>query len=296
MDPMLFIASLAGVGILIVAITHASVITQQSRKSKKTAKPDQDRTINEKPEGLSSDFAALIDAITQQAQASRAEEKREDDLKQTREWLTIALLVSTVVLLGWQLSEMVKVYGPIRDQAVAAKVSADAALKQAASSELSLVQSQRAWVGPRNASLKAQPQIGVPVEAVLQYDNYGQQPAISFINDNQLIVSDSEGHDLDTLMIRDALEVCKNQSGWTIGSVVYPSRGALSGSYQGTRKSPADFVTPDVIAGKSKIVFFGCLAYKTFDKPRHSFFCYYWEKGVTEIERLNICDAVQYAD
>ena len=136
MDPMLFIASLAGLGIFIVALTHAALMARQSfrnaAKKTKAAQPDKSSAIKEKPEGLSADFAELIDTITQEGQATRAEEKREDDMKQTREWLTIALLIATVVLLGWQVSEMVKVYGPIERQADAA--------------QRTLIATQRAWM------------------------------------------------------------------------------------------------------------------------------------------------------
>jgi hypothetical protein len=71
------------------------------------------------PHGPSTDFAALINAITAQGEANRQEERREDNSRRFREWLTIALLVGTVYLLNSQVSEMKKVYPEIQGQAVA---------------------------------------------------------------------------------------------------------------------------------------------------------------------------------
>jgi hypothetical protein len=131
MEPMLFIASLAGLAVLIVAITHAGLVMRQSLKDASEQKiarnPEEKSPVEEKPEGLTADFSALINAIAKESKANRAEERREDDSKQAREWLTIALLVSTVVLLGWQVNEMVNVYGPISKQA---EVAADTESKQ----------------------------------------------------------------------------------------------------------------------------------------------------------------------
>ena len=54
-------------------------------------------------------------------------EKREDRWENFREWVTVALLICTTVGVIWQVHEMMKVYGPIKDQAVANQQSAAAA-------------------------------------------------------------------------------------------------------------------------------------------------------------------------
>jgi hypothetical protein len=77
----------------------------------------------------------------------------------TSDSLTVAMLGLTMIGVFWQVHEMIEAYGPIRDQAIATGESAeatgraaDAATKSAEGGEKSLVLSQRAWVGPSNAS------------------------------------------------------------------------------------------------------------------------------------------------
>jgi hypothetical protein len=61
----------------------------------------------------------------------REQRERGDRGTNVREWLTVALLVSTTIGVFWQVREMIKVYAPIQDQAAAAQQSA-AAAKQSA--------------------------------------------------------------------------------------------------------------------------------------------------------------------
>src|SRR5262245_65368220 len=54
-------------------------------------------------------------------------EKREDRWENFREWVTVALLICTTIGVFLQVHEMIKVYGPIREQALANQESAAAA-------------------------------------------------------------------------------------------------------------------------------------------------------------------------
>lgn len=114
-----FILSLIAAAIFIVALAHLSVLYQsffERRRRVSHAEPNQQDAVNQKQEGVSTNFVALIRAITQEGRAGRAEEQREDNAKQKREWLTIALLALTFGAIGWQVSEMIKVYDPIKEQ------------------------------------------------------------------------------------------------------------------------------------------------------------------------------------
>jgi hypothetical protein len=297
MDPMLFIAALVAAGVLIVALTHAGLVARQSIKNTKTRKPNEEGPIKEKPEGLSTNFSALIDAIAQGGQSSRDEEKREDDLKQTREWLTIALLIATVVLLGWQIDEMRAVYGPIKDQAEAAKASATAALAQSRNSEKALIQTQRAWVGPRNATLTTEIAIGKLVEANILFENSGHEPAIGFTYAIDFLSELPPPRLNASNKIQASVDACLSKKDWTGGSVVYPSGVSLGGGGGTlTFKTSDAFVTEAEVKGYESIVIVGCFTYRTFDQEKHSHFCYFFKQGVSKISALNICQNGYAAD
>jgi hypothetical protein len=120
MSPLLFIVLLAALRIIIISCTHLSFLLLPSRRKsyKEAARREQkEKPVAEKPDRVSADFAALIDAITDEGKAYRAEEESEDTAKRFREWLTILLIACTFIAIGWQVSEMIKVYGPIKEQA-----------------------------------------------------------------------------------------------------------------------------------------------------------------------------------
>jgi hypothetical protein len=108
-------------------------------------------------------------------------EAREDRWQSFREWVTVALLVCTTVGVFSQLHEMIKVYGPIKDQAVANQESA-AAAKAAAEAARDAVNLAKA-----NAEIQLRPYVFIEangvkatangLEADLVAKNAGQTPA-----------------------------------------------------------------------------------------------------------------------
>jgi hypothetical protein len=108
-------------------------------------------------------------------------EKREDRWESFREWVTVALLVCTTIGVIWQVHEMMKVYGPIRDQAVANQQSA-AAAKMAAEAARDAVD-----LAKTNAEIQLRPYVFIEanglkatangLEADLVAKNVGQTPA-----------------------------------------------------------------------------------------------------------------------
>lgn len=127
---MTFILCLVAAAVLVVALVHISMLTRQlpQRQTRDSHRlPDQQDAVQHEHKAVSADAAALIDAITKEGDASRAEEKREDDDQKLREWITIGLIGATLGALGLQVNEMVKVYGPIAKQA---EVASDSETKQ----------------------------------------------------------------------------------------------------------------------------------------------------------------------
>ena len=142
----------------------------------------------------SADFAALIKTIKNQGRAYRREEQREDRGHARRERITIGLLFLTVIGIFWQIYEMIHVYGPIHEQAVASGKQATAsekaaeattraaaaATRQSENSDRAMIQAQRAWLGPRNATFSAEPKIGEFIDVTIEYQNTGREPALNF--------------------------------------------------------------------------------------------------------------------
>jgi hypothetical protein len=108
-------------------------------EKKVTAQDEERRGGEEKLSRPAIDLAALIDAINTEGSANRRENRREDGAKRFREWITIVLLGITATAVFWQVHEMIKVYGPVKDQA-------DAAIRQSENAERALIAANRPWV------------------------------------------------------------------------------------------------------------------------------------------------------
>jgi len=264
---------------------------ENAREKDIAGKGEANTATDYEPNGPSADFAALINAIAAEGRAARDEDQREDSGKRFREWLTIILLTLTVVAVGWQVSEMIKAYGPIKDQADAAKVSAEAAIKQSESSERALVQAQRAWIGPRSASITAELAIGKPVEIIFTYENSGHEPGVGFHPYAEAVRMIVAGDQVADQTVQQDLSACRDSADWEGGSVVFPSSGGIGGrAYNYSIKTPSDFVTDAMLKGDEVIVFQGCFVYRTFTQSKHTAFCFYYKQGTSKISSLNICD------
>jgi hypothetical protein len=259
---------------------------------------DERPACQDPPSGPSADFSALIDTIVAEGRAYRAEEQREDRGKRLREWLTVIMLGATMVGVFWQVREMIHVYGPVRDQAIAsqkaaeaATVAAAAATKQSENSDKALVQAQRAWVGPRNASIAADPAIGKPVEITIEYQNSGREPATGFfyfVEPFGMLPAEEADGTL-AVKIHSYMKACQDTKEWPGGSVVYPSSSGFGGGYTLSIKTTDNFIEEAMINGEKTIIVQGCFVYKTLEAPKHSYFCYFYRQGFTKIQNLNIC-------
>ena len=243
--------------------------------------------------------------IATEGQARRAEAARQDRGKVLREWVAVVLLGLAIVLLGatvvgvyWQVREMIALSGPIRDQAEAAKKTAEAAVRLSEAAEQSLLAVHRAWVAPRLAYFLAEPVVGKPVEMSIEYRNSGHEPADGVVGEfKALAMRPSElddGSEARSKMSAFA-EQCQNSSQWSGGIVVYPTFDSPK-SYLASFKLPDDLVDNDVARGQKLVLVQYCFRYRSFDIPRHSLVCYYYRKGVSVRNSLNLCEFEQKAN
>src|ERR1700733_3664805 len=104
----------------------ADIPSKNSLKQKPKRYSEKRQLQKYKESRPSSDFATLVDTIKSEGRAYRKEEQREDSGKRLREWITIGVIGLTFIAICYQVREMIKVYEPIRDQAIATDESAKA--------------------------------------------------------------------------------------------------------------------------------------------------------------------------
>lgn len=274
---------------------------ERSAEKKDGRNKDEGKSRENNPHRPSADFAALIDAIKKEGIAYRKEERREDRGKKFREWITIGLIACTLVAIGWQVREMVRVYGPISDQAQASRDSAkanieaaQAATRQSENSDKALTESQRAWVGPSNAYSSGDPVAGHPYDVTLQYQNTGREPAIEN-SINMTAFTETVQRDQDaTQKIIEFRNTCIDRWQPNGGNVVFPS--IANTTYSSFKSIDATTIDADVANGTKTIFLTGCFVYKTLDGYHRSSFCYFFKKGITKPANWNICEIGNYAD
>lgn len=242
----------------------------------------------------------LIKTIEAEGRAYRKEEQDEDRGKKWREWITIILIAFTFVAVCYQVYEMIKVYEPIKEQAEASKIAADAATaqskiatKQSENSEKALVQAQRAWVGPSNVRIDGAVEIGKPISIVVDYTNSGKEPALNFVPAIDYFPTTTE-EDANGAVIAKTnayFKGCKDVTSLRPGQVIFPNAG---NSF--TLKTKDDFVDQTLLDGNTIIVVDGCFLYKSFDVIRHTYFCYFFNNKTTKPSNLNICSTGAGAD
>lgn len=201
----------------------------------------------------STNFQALIRTVKAEGFAYRKEEKREDGGKARREWATIVLLLCTLIAVGWQVHEMIKVYGPIKEQADAAAQQAKAMANTVQVAKENMVASERAWVAPLKASAKGMPAAGKNYQVSLNYQNTGREPATQTTYGVDAFVMSAREDKIGfaTTKINDFIEKCKITWEPQQTQVVFPSESAFGGGYTLYATFPVPKLTKMLSQGKS---------------------------------------------
>jgi hypothetical protein len=260
---------------------------------------------------------AISRTLKDEGAANRGEELREDTSNKLLQIATLLFVILTTGGIFWrgaifnrQLDEMrsasiqtnklvdanASLVDSASKQANAAQKEADALSESVRVAHDNVILAERAWLGPNNAGFASEPAPNKAIEVTINYQNSGRQPALNFLYFADPFSATVEDDINGTVVSRIAqyLDNCKSQIAWPGGSVVYPSTGFSN--YVLNTKTKEDFVD-DPIIKKDKIVFLqGCFLYRTFDAPRHSYFCFFYKQGQTKFQNLNICANGHYAD
>ncbi len=248
---------------------QSTVSAEDLAEKKNSADPNERETGNNNQRNLSADFAALIDTLGREGQANRAEEKREDSGKALREWLTLIFLIATTGgvfyqahIFSQQRDEMhaaseqtaqliennAKLAVAATEQAKAAAEQAQATDKEATAladsasvSHQNMIASERAWVGPRNASIGAIT-VAKPLDVNIEYANTGREPATDFVYtlDGFSETTEEETGGKTVQRVFNYFQGCQARAGLTLGQVVFPSTGFSS--YNLNAQVPAETI------------------------------------------------------
>jgi hypothetical protein len=163
--------------------------------------------------------------------------------------------------------------------------------------EATLEFSERAWVGPIDAKLDAAPQEGKEVKATVSVRNTGREPALDFVWNLKALIATATELESGVIdkMASAYVATCFKAPSRRRQQVVYPSTGFGTG-FDFSSTIDKDLIDNHVIDGDNLIMVQGCLVYRTFDKVRHSAFCYFFKAKTSDPAHLNICAGGSDAD
>jgi hypothetical protein len=237
-----------------------------------------------------------MDTIAAQGQANRKEEKREDDDKKFREWITIILWGVTIYFLNRQVDEMQRTFDPI-------KVSADATVTLADASNKTVVAAQRAWLGAIDAAIVRSDNSTV-IKGTVTYVNSGHEPARyqvigagpeervynrldwnAGVFSNALLAKQEECKNTNTIVGFQSAWPTTGQSNYSLHfpSATIPQIGAAAWS-------------DGINSGEDIVTVQGCFVYETVAKVRHTAFCLFYDARMTDVSHLSFCTVGNYAD
>lgn len=297
---------------------ETTIPAQDTAEEKHSAGPEKGNADNNDQRGPSADFAALIDAIGREGQANRTEEKREDRGKRFREYLTLFFIIATTAgvfyqahIFSEQRDEMhtaseqttqlignnAKLADAAADQAKATDKEAAALADNAKVAHDNMIASERAWVGPTNASIDGAIQVGKELGINIEYANTGKEPANNFVPsiDGFTITSEEDTGGKTVQRLFTYFQKCQIEAPSIVaGQVVFPTTGFTRYNYNS--KIPAESIDQDFIDGKKTLIVQGCFVYVSFSVIRHTYFCFFYKSNVTKQSNLNICQIGHYAD
>jgi len=212
-------------------------------------------------------------------------------------WLVaIATIVYTIVATGQWLTMKATLDAAnsssdqTRDMVEAAKQQASAAAAMAEVAKSNLISSERAWVGPNNASIENWTDADKPLRVNVTYQNTGREPATQF--SKSLILTYFEKDDIEngnlTIRARQIFDDCNRIVLSTAGDVAFPSTGFNTYNFFNTASDEdSKALRADL---NSVLIIQGCFVYKTVESVHRTNFCFYFKPSKSIPDRLNICE------
>lgn len=226
----------------------------------------------EQSAAIASQLAALVNQL-------KGEEERVEQPKQIKKWtdaITLGFVFLTVIFTGlsWcafrdqlgvfkeQLGEMQRVYGPIKEQADAAKGA--------------MIATSRAWLAPRVATFAKELGLHQPWDITVAYGNVGKEPGLGFVAHEEFgsVAAPKPAKSWYSVFSKDTLkDVCTGTIASDNGLTIYPS-GPIDHRYNVSADLRTFDVTQDILDGTRIMFIHGCFAYRTVGSPHKSEYCF----------------------
>lgn len=167
------------------------------------------------------------------------------------------------------------------------------------------IANNRAWIGPMGAILDGMPKATDPIKVKIALNNTGREPA-SFNRsmDMKLFSSNDWNYGVAIFYILQAEQQCIASPFQPndVASVAFPTTGNTNyflswvSNSDDIPKEKRIVATDAFLRGDDKLVIQGCLVYRSADRDRHTSYCFYFWKGVSDPNNLSYCNVGQKAD
>jgi hypothetical protein len=173
------------------------------------------------------------------------------------------------------------------------KLSA-AAQQYADTANKNLVATQRAWVGPTDASIVKSADYTI-VKGAASYVNSGHEPAKMNVWGKEFTYSrDNWEHGKASSEIEARKNECLAIPSITGARFAWPTSGFNAYTVHfPDGQIPQNGVavwTPEIDNGSAIVVLQGCIAYEAFNEIHRSAFCYFYDSKMSDIAHLNVCN------
>ena len=208
-------------------------------------------------------------SVKQCVKTGKDQEKAPKRHRDSYDWWVFALLVGATIA------------------AVAAAIfaydAADATWAQAARQREHMITAERAWLAPYDLENTGDFQLGVEREINLLFRNTGNTPALNsnLLYDPLLIpVQELRKTNLVRAYIRQKIggKDCKSVDPKPNGYAIFPS----GESNERARVLIRPPLIEKILARSHYLAVVGCFAYESFDKSRHTEFCFFFDFGITK--------------
>jgi hypothetical protein len=216
-----------------------------------------------------SNISAAIKTLSDAQNTQTAHEDWHQKINVSLSGITILLVFLTAIFTGlsWcafrdQLSEMKRVYGPIKEQADAAR---DA-----------MIATSRAWLAPRVATFAKELSLHQPWSITVAYGNVGKEPGLGFVaqEDFGSVGVPKPSESWYSVFPKTTLkDVCARTTASDEGLTIYPS-GPIDHRYGVSGNLDAFDITQDILDGTKVMFIHGCFAYRTVGTPHKSEYCF----------------------
>jgi len=137
-----------------------------------------------------------------------------------------------------------------------------------------LERTNRAWIAPYRITMESPVTLGADVSTTMYYKNVGQSPALKTHWKMEMVRARFDNSDSSSIILPENT-TCSSLKGE--GSMtIYPG----ADQPDTLKVLRGEKIDENILQRKQAIVWYGCIKYESYDKPRQSPFCYVFSRAV----------------